>query len=205
MSIRISVLVSGGGSNLQALIDAQEAGRLGSARIVQVISGKKDAYALERAKAHRIPAVVIDRETWPDPAERGRTILTALQASSTDLVVLAGYMSILTPDIIKAYRGRILNIHPALIPKHCGLGMYGIRVHRSVLESGDEESGATVHLVDEGVDTGQILLQERVAVMAGDSPESLAARVLEAEHRILPAAVAKLAETLESQGENISL
>lgn len=205
MSIRISVLASGGGSNLQALIDAQETGKLGPARIVQVISGKKDAYALERAKAHRISTVVIDRETWPDPAERGRAILTALQALSTDLVVLAGYMSILTPEIIQAYRGRILNIHPSLIPKHCGMGMYGIRVHRFVLEAGDEESGATVHLVDEGVDTGQILLQERVAVMAGDSPESLAARVLEAEHRILPAAVAKLAETLESQEKNISL
>lgn len=198
MTIRISVLVSGGGSNLQALLNAQDAGALGPGRIVQVVSGNKDAYALVRAKEHGIPAIVIDKENWPDPADRNRAILSALRAAATDLVVLAGYMNVLSPEVVQAYRGRMVNIHPALIPRHCGMGMYGMRVHRAVLESGDAESGATVHLVDEGVDTGRILRQEAVPVMPGDSPESLAARVLAAEHRILPQAVAALAETLEA-------
>lgn len=198
MTIRISVLVSGGGSNLQALLDAQDAGALGPGRIVQVVSGNKNAYALVRAKEHGIPAIVIDKENWPDPADRNRAILSALRAAATDLVVLAGYMNVLSPEVVQAYRGRMVNIHPALIPRHCGMGMYGMRVHRAVLESGDAESGATVHLVDEGVDTGRILRQEAVPVMPGDSPESLAARVLAAEHRILPQAVAALAEALEA-------
>ena len=198
MTIRISVLVSGGGSNLQALLDAQDAGALGPGRIVQVVSGNKNAYALVRAKEHGIPAIVIDKENWPDPADRNRAILSALRAASTDLVVLAGYMNVLSPEVVQAYKGRMVNIHPALIPRHCGMGMYGIRVHRSVLEAGDAESGATVHLVDEGVDTGRILRQEAVLVMPEDSPQSLAARVLAVEHRILPQAVAALAETLEA-------
>lgn len=198
MTIRISVLVSGGGSNLQALLDAQDAGALGPGRIVQVISGNKDAYALVRAKDRGIPSAVITREDWPDPEDRNRAILSALRAAATDLVVLAGYMNVLSPEVVQAYKGRMVNIHPALIPRHCGMGMYGMRVHRSVLDAGDAESGATVHLVDEGVDTGRILRQEAVPVMPEDSPERLAARVLAAEHRILPQAVAALAEALEA-------
>ncbi|MDO4552656.1 MAG: phosphoribosylglycinamide formyltransferase [Bacillota bacterium] len=189
---RITVMVSGGGTNLQAVIDAAEAGTLGDASVVLVISSNAGAYALERAARHGIPSVVIGREEYPDPEERTGAILDALKGAETDLVVLAGYMSVLPPALIRAYRDRIINIHPALLPKFGGMGMYGIRVHRAVLAAGEAESGATVHFVDEGVDTGRIILQERVPVLEGDSPETLAARVLEAEHRILPEAIRRL-------------
>lgn len=197
MSIRISVLVSGGGSNLQALIDAQKNGQLGNGKIVQVIGSRSDAFALKRAEREGIHWTVISSADFPDVEERNDAVLSALQSASTDLVVLAGYMSVLSPQVVQAYRGRIVNIHPALIPKHCGKGMYGIRVHQSVLDDGDPLSGATVHLVDEGVDTGEILIQKKVPVMPGDSAESLAERVLEVEHEILPAAVSQLVDELE--------
>jgi len=197
MSIRISVLVSGGGSNLQALIDAQKAGLLGNGKIVQVISGRADAYALKRAETDGIPSIVIDKLRFPKDQDRNDAILSALESASTDLVVLAGYMNVLTPNIVTKYRDRIVNVHPALIPKHCGKGMYGQHVHRAVLAAGDGESGATVHLVDEGVDTGRILLQERVPVLSGDTPETLAERVLVVEHKILPAAVGQLVAEIE--------
>ena len=169
MSIRISVLVSGGGSNLQALIDAQQAGLLGNGKIVQVISSRADAYALKRAAINGIPSIVIDKNRFPKDADRNAAILSALQSASTDMVVLAGYMSVLSPSVVGAYRNRIVNVHPALIPKYCGMGMYGQHVHRAVLAAQEKESGATVHIVDEGVDTGRILSQERVPVMPGDT------------------------------------
>ena len=197
MSIRISVIVSGGGSNLQALIDAQEAGLLGNGKIVQVISGKADAYALQRAANHGIPSIVIDKIRFPNEKDRNAAILSALHAASTDLVVLAGYMNVLGPEVTSSYRDRIVNIHPALIPKYCGKGMYGAHVHRAVLAAEEKETGATVHLVDEGVDTGQILIQERIPVLPGDTTETLAARVLEIEHIILPAAVGQLVAEIE--------
>ena len=197
MSIRISVLVSGGGSNLQALIDAQQAGLLGNGKIVQVISSRADAYALKRAAINGIPSIVIDKNRFPKDADRNAAILSALQSASTDMVVLAGYMSVLSPSVVGAYRNRIVNVHPALIPKYCGMGMYGQHVHRAVLAAQEKESGATVHIVDEGVDTGRILSQERVPVMPGDTVETLAARVLEVEHKILPAAVGQLASEIE--------
>jgi phosphoribosylglycinamide formyltransferase-1 len=197
MSIRISVLVSGGGSNLQALIDAQQAGLLGNGKIVQVISSRADAYALKRAAINGIPSIVIDKNRFPKDTDRNAAILSALQSASTDLVVLAGYMSVLSPGVVGAYRNRIVNVHPALIPKYCGMGMYGQHVHRAVLAAEEKESGATVHIVDEGVDTGRILSQERVPVMPGDTAETLAARVLEVEHKILPAAVGQLASEIE--------
>jgi phosphoribosylglycinamide formyltransferase 1 len=197
MSIRISVLVSGGGSNLQALIDAQKEGLLGNGKIVQVISGRADAYALTRAAANGIPSIVIDRTRFPKDHDRNAAILSALQSASTDLVVLAGYMSVLAPDVVSSYRNRIVNVHPALIPKHCGKGMYGQHVHKAVLAAGEKESGATVHLVDEGVDTGRILIQERTPVLRGDTVETLAARVLKIEHKILPAAVGQLVAEIE--------
>lgn len=197
MSIRISVLVSGGGSNLQALIDAQKAGLLGNGKIVQVISGRMDAYALKRAEADGIPSIVIDKIRFPKDQDRNNAILSALESASTDLVVLAGFMNVLAPNIVARYRDRIVNVHPALIPKHCGKGMYGQHVHRAVLAAGDRESGATVHLVDEGVDTGRILMQERVPVLPGDTPETLAERVLGVEHKILPAAVGQLVAEIE--------
>jgi phosphoribosylglycinamide formyltransferase 1 len=197
MSIRISVLVSGSGSNLQALMDAQKAGLLGDSKIVQVISSRADAYALKRAAENGIPSLVIDKIHFPKEAERNAAILSTLTSASTDLVVLAGYMNVLAPNVVSSFRNRIINIHPALIPKHCGKGMYGQYVHQAVLAADDKESGATVHLVDEGVDTGRILIQERTPVLPGDTAETLAARVLTIEHKILPAAVGQLVAEIE--------
>ena len=173
---KVAVLVSGGGTNLQALIDKEKAGQLPGLEIVKVIASREDAFALERAaKAGIATAVAPEQEQ----------VLAELQASGADLVVLAGYMRVLSPEIIQAYRNRIINIHPSLIPKYCGKGFYGIRVHQAVIAGGEKESGATVHYVDEGVDTGRIILQEKVPVLPGDTPEELAARVLVTEHRIL--------------------
>ena len=182
---------------MQALIDAQRAGLLGNGKIVQVISSREDAYALKRAEASGIPSIVIDKNRFPKDADRNEAILSTLQSASTDLVVLAGYMNVLAPNIVSEYRDRIVNVHPALIPKHCGKGMYGQHVHKAVLMAEDKESGATIHLVDEGVDTGRILLQEKVSVLPGDTAESLAARVLKVEHKILPVAVGQLAAEIE--------
>jgi len=187
--LRISVMVSGGGTNLQAIIDGIESGFIRDAALVLVISSNPDAYALERARKHKIPSVVIDKTKYPDKAERTKAIISALDEAKTDLVVLAGYMSILEPELIDAYRGRIINIHPSLIPQFCGVGFYGKRVHAAVLAAGVPESGATVHYVDEGVDTGPIILQKKVPVLEGDSVETLAARVLETEHKILQEAI----------------
>lgn len=173
---RVAVLVSGGGTNLQALIDKIQKDELEEAEIVKVISSRPDAFALERAKKAGIETAV---------AAEQKDVLRELRLSGADIVVLAGYMKVLSPDIIENYRNRIINIHPSLIPKYCGKGFYGIRVHRAVLEGGEKESGATVHYVDEGVDTGKIIIQRKVPVMEGDTPETLAARVLETEHEIL--------------------
>lgn len=192
--LNLSVLVSGGGSNLQAVIDGVEDGTIRDAAVVQVISSNPGAYALERAKKHNIKATVIGKSNYPDPVKRTKAILRALTEAETDLVVLAGYMSILDPDVIDACRGRIINIHPSLIPSFCGPGFYGRRVHEAVLAAGERESGATVHHVDEGVDTGPVILQEKVPVLDGDTAESLAARVLETEHKILREAVKIIAE-----------
>jgi phosphoribosylglycinamide formyltransferase-1 len=187
--VKITVLVSGGGTNLQSVIDHIENGYIDKGRIVQIISGSQNAYALERGKKHGIPGVCIDREQLPDDRERSKAILRVLREKETELIVLAGYMSILDTELIEAYRNRIINIHPSLIPKYCGKGFYGKRVHRAVLENGERESGATVHFVDEGVDTGKIILQEKVPVEQGDTEDTLAARVLTVEHRILPRAI----------------
>lgn len=192
--LRISVLVSGGGTNLQAVIDGVEGGEIPCSRIVRIIASNSRAYSLERAKKHGIPAAVIGKENYPDPEARTREILRELDSAQTDLVVLAGYMSILSPEIIRAYEGRIINIHPSLIPKYCGMGFYGKRVHEAVLAGGEKESGATVHYVDEGVDSGPIILQGRVPVLAEDTADTLAARVLETEHRILVQSIRYLAE-----------
>lgn len=187
--INITVLVSGGGTNLQSIIDQIENGYLDKAKIVQVISSSCSAYALERAEKAGIPGICIDKEQFPEEKERHDMILQKLREKDTDLIVLAGYMNILDQSLIEAYRNRIINIHPALIPKHCGKGYYGKRVHRAVLEGGETESGATVHFVDEGVDTGKIILQEKVPVEPADTEDTLAARVLTVEHRILPQAI----------------
>lgn len=192
--LRISVLVSGGGTNLQAIIDAVEDGSLPNVKICQVISSQADAYALTRAREHDIPALAVTRHEYEDVADRMDAILSHLKEEATDLVVLAGYLSILPPRIIEEYRGRIINIHPSLLPKYGGKDCYGLNVHEKVIAAGETVSGATVHYVDEGIDTGKIILQEEVPVLAGDTPEILQKRVLEVEHRILPAAIRMIEE-----------
>lgn len=200
----ISVLVSGGGTNFQAVIDNIESGYITNARIAQVISSKADAYALQRAEKHGIKGVVIGKNEYPDMAERTEAIIQALDAEQTDLVILAGYMSVLQPALIEKYRDRIINIHPSLIPKYCGKGFYGSHVHEAVLAGGEIVSGATVHFVDEGVDTGKIILQRRVPVMSGDTPDTLAARVLKTEHKILPEAVRMFCnDEIEQAGKKV--
>ncbi|MBR5001525.1 MAG: phosphoribosylglycinamide formyltransferase [Firmicutes bacterium] len=195
----MSVLVSGGGTNFQAVIDAIEQGDIPCGQIVQVISSTSKAYSLERAKNHGIKAKVIGKENYPDMSDRTDAILAALKEEETDMIVLAGYMSVLDARLIDAYRDRIINIHPSLIPKYCGKGFYGHHVHEAVLAGGETESGATVHFVDEGVDTGKIILQRTVPVEPGDTPDTLAARVLKVEHTILPLAVKQLTEQLASE------
>lgn len=191
--LRISVLVSGGGTNLQAVIDGIEKRVIPEAQIVQVISSKSEAFALERAKKHGIPAAVIGKENYENQADRTEAILALLNEKKTDLVVLAGYMSVLEPKLIQEYAGRIINIHPSLIPKYCGKGFFGKKVHQAVLDAGEQVTGATVHLVDEGVDTGPIILQQAVPVQKDDTADTLAARVLVTEHEILIKTIRQLA------------
>ena len=186
--LRIAVMVSGGGTNLQALIDAAEDGTVADARIVLVISSRAGVFALKRAEKHGIPVFVAGRDEFPREDERAEAIAGALRGAGSDLVVLAGYMSILPSGLTREFSGRIINVHPSLIPKYCGRGFYGAKVHMAVIEAGETESGATVHFVDEGVDTGPIIIQERVPVPEGGA-DALAARVLEVEHRILVRAV----------------
>lgn len=187
--VRISVLVSGNGTNLQALIDAIDRGTIKGAKIVQVISSNASAYAVERAIDHNIPVAIITKHDFADMRDRMKAILQALENESTDLVVLAGYMSILPEEVIKEYKDRIINIHPALLPKYSGKGCYGMKVHEQVIADRETESGATVHYVDEGVDTGRIILQGIVPVKQSDTPELLFSRVQKKEHEILPKAV----------------
>jgi phosphoribosylglycinamide formyltransferase 1 len=181
MTMRIAVAVSGRGSNLEALLQALGPGA--TARVVLVLSNRADAGAISRAAAGGVPSVVL--RTPADAAEW----LDQLARHAVDLVVLAGYLKLVPAEVIERYRGRILNIHPALLPAFGGPGMYGRHVHEAVLASGASETGATVHLVDEEYDRGAVLVQARVPVLPGDTPERLAARVLEVEHRLLPAAV----------------
>jgi phosphoribosylglycinamide formyltransferase-1 len=195
--LRIAVLVSGGGSNLQAILDAIDSGKLDSVRVELVISSNREAYALKRAESRGIPTMVIDAHDWPGPRERDDKLLEVLNELNPDLIVLAGYMKILPESIVGRFPRKIINIHPSLIPQFCGEGFYGMRVHRAVLEAGETTSGATVHYVDEGVDTGEVLLQEQVPVLKGDTPESLAARVLETEHRILPEVINRLSREVK--------
>ena len=188
---RVAVLVSGGGTNLQAIIDKVADGSLPQVELVKVIASRESAYALERAaKAGIEPAV----------AKEQPQVLEELEGSGAEIIVLAGYMKVLSPEIIKKYRNRIINIHPSLIPKYCGKGFYGIRVHNAVIAAGEKESGATVHYVDEGVDTGEIILQEKVPVLEGDTPEDLAARVLKTEHVILAEGLKIAIQNLEKEG-----
>lgn len=197
--VRIAVLVSGGGTNLQTIIDSASTGDI-NGEIAVVISDRKNAYALERARKHGIKAVYIDRKNC---AER---LMHELQDMKIELIVLAGYLTILDREVVRAYDGRIINIHPSLIPAFCGKGFYGEKVHKAAVEYGVKVSGATVHFVDEGTDSGPIILQEPVPVFAEDTADKLAARVLEVEHRILPEAVRLFCEgRLRIEGRKVKV
>ena len=187
---RIAVLVSGGGTNLQALIDAQKQGGLGGGEISLVLASKPDVYALERAKNNGIPAKVLARRDYADIAAYSKALADALVAEKIDLVVLAGFLTIIDEQVYEAFPNRIINVHPALIPSFCGKGYYGLRVHEAALEKGVKVSGATVHIVTPECDAGPIILQKAVEVLEGDTPEVLQRRIMEqAEWNILPEAV----------------
>lgn len=188
---RIAVLVSGGGTNLQALIDAQNRGEIPSGQIVCVISSNQNAYALERAKNNNIPTCVISRKDYSDVDMYDNELIGTLSNYRIDLVVLAGFMTILSNNFISAFRNRIINIHPSLIPSFCGEGFYGLRVHEEALKRGVKLTGATAHFVNEVCDGGPIILQESVKIMSDDTPQTLQKRVMEqVEWKILPRAVA---------------
>ena len=196
--VRVAVLVSGGGTNLQALLDAQDRGELGAARICYVVSNRKAAYALERARNHGVETGVLSKVMQPDPDKYDEQLLDMLRAHGADMIVLAGFLGILGPKVLEAYSGRIINIHPALIPSFCGKGFYGLHVHEAVLARGCKVTGATAHLVTAGVDEGPILLQKAVDVLPGDTPETLQRRVMEqAEWLLLPQALEDVACGLE--------
>ena len=203
--IRIAVLASGGGTNLQSVIDGIESGDI-PAKIDVVISGNSQAFALDRAERHGIKGVYIGKINYPNLFERNSMLKELLLERKIDLVVLAGYMGILDRDLIQEFENRIMNIHPSLIPSFCGKGFYGERVHRAVIDYGAKITGATVHFVDEGTDTGPIILQESVQVLEDDTVESLAQRVLAVEHRLLPQAVKYFAEgKLEIEGRTVRI
>ena len=188
--VHIAVLVSGGGTNLQALLDAQEAGAIRNGRIVKVIASRPDAYALERAAAKRVPTAVVSRKAYATPEAFDEALL-----AGAELVVLAGFLSILGEKVIARYRNRILNVHPSLIPAFCGKGFYGLKVHEAALAYGVKVTGATVHLVNEIPDGGAIVLQKAVAVQPADTPETLQLRVMrQAEWELLPQAVSLFCE-----------
>ena len=188
--LRVLVCVSGGGTNLQALIDAVEQGIVTDTEIVQVISNNRNAYALQRAAAHGIRGVCVSPKDFPERAAFYDSFLQAVDDAAPDLIVLAGFLVVLPEAMIRKYRNRILNIHPSLIPSFCGAGYYGLKVHEEALKRGVRVTGATVHFVDEGTDTGPIVLQKAVSVMDGDTPAVLQRRVMEeAEWILLPEAV----------------
>lgn len=188
--LKIAVLVSGGGTNLQAIIDAIDNGMITNTEIKVVISNNKNAYALERAKNHGIEGFCISPKDYESRAEFNEAFLEKLNSYEVDLVVLAGFLVVIPEMMIKQYRNRIINIHPSLIPSFCGTGFYGLKVHEGVLSRGVKVTGATVHFVDEGTDTGPIILQKAVEVQQGDTPEVLQRRVMEqAEWIIMPQAI----------------
>ncbi len=191
--MRICVCVSGGGTNLQAIFDAIDAGKIPGAEIVRVISNNPGAFALERARNRGIEAVCISPKTFPDREAFNEALLEGLKECKPELVVLAGFLGNVPVCVIREFKNRIINIHPSLIPSFCGKGYYGLKVHEGVLARGVKVTGATVHFVDEGIDTGKIIAQKAVCVEDGDTPEILQKRVMEqAEWIILPETVRKI-------------
>ncbi len=187
---KIGVLVSGGGTNLQALIDAEKAGELSNGKISLVISSKPDVYALERAKNNNIDTLVLNRKEYENIKDYSKALADALTNAEIDLVVLAGFLTIIDEQMYERFENKIINVHPALIPSFCGKGYYGLRVHEAALEKGIKVSGATVHIVTPECDAGPIILQKAVEVLQNDTPETLQKRIMEeAEWIILPQAV----------------
>ena len=192
--LRVAVMVSGGGTNLQAIIDAVESGRITNTELVAVISNNKGAYALERAQKAGIRSMVVSPKEYENREAFNQALLEAVDALKVDLIVLAGYLVVIPPKMIEQYENRIINIHPSLIPSFCGTGFYGLKVHEEALKRGVKVVGATVHFVDKGTDTGPILLQKAVAVREGDTPKILQQRVMEqAEWILLPEAIDMIA------------
>lgn len=197
--LKTAVLVSGGGTNLQAILDAKAAGALPHAELALVLSSKPGVYALERAARAGVPCAVVSRREYAAPEAYDNALLETLRAHGVDVVVLAGFLSILGKRVIEAYPDRILNVHPSLIPSFCGAGYYGLKVHEAALAKGVKVTGATVHLVNEIPDGGRILLQKAVEVLPDDTPETLQRRVMEqAEWQLLPRALHELTEKLEN-------
>ena len=188
--VKIAVLVSGGGTNLQALIDAEKRGELGNGKISLVLSSKEGVYALERASQNNIPSLVLARKDYADIKDYSKALAQKLVEENIELVVLAGFLTIIDEQVYQKFPNKILNVHPALIPSFCGKGYYGLKVHQAALEKGVKISGATVHIVTPECDAGPIVLQKAVEVKEGDTPESLQRRIMkEAEWKILPEAV----------------
>ena len=195
--VRVAVLVSGGGTNLQAIIDAKAAGKIPSAELALVLASNDKAYALERAANAGIPSEVLRKAKGEEPTLYGERLLEVLRKHNIDLVVLAGFLTILPENVIRAYDHRILNVHPSLIPSFCGDGFYGLRVHEAALEKGVKVTGATIHFVNEITDGGDIIAQKAVEVLPDDTPETLQKRVMvEAEWVLLPQAVETVAKSL---------
>ncbi len=192
--LNVGVMVSGGGTNLQAVIDAIESGAITNAKIRAVISNNPGAYALERAKKHGIEAVCVSPKSFKSREEFHGALLEKVDSYELDLIVLAGFLVTIPGEMIRKYQNQIINIHPSLIPSFCGVGYYGLKVHEAALRRGVKLTGATVHFVDEGVDSGPIILQKAVEVLPGDTPEVLQRRVMEqAEWKILPKAIDMIA------------
>lgn len=192
--MKFGVLVSGGGTNLQAIMDAMDAGKITNATLEVVISNKKDAYALERAKNKGIEAVAVSPKDYETRDEFNKALLDTIDSYDLDLIVLAGFLVVLPAELVQKYENKIINIHPSLIPSFCGDGFYGLKVHEKALERGVKITGATVHFVDEGTDTGPIIKQKAVEVKPDDTPETLQRRVMEeAEWQILPEVINELA------------
>ena len=195
--IRVGVLVSGGGTNLQAIIDAVKNKTITNASLEVVISNKKDAYALTRAKENNIAAECVGVKDYETREEFNKALIEKIDSYNLDLIVLAGFLVVLPPELIAKYRNKIINVHPSLIPSFCGNGFYGLHVHEKALERGVKVTGATVHFVDEGTDTGPIIYQKAVEVLPDDTPETLQKRVMEqAEWKILPQAINAIANNL---------
>ena len=192
--LKVGVLVSGGGTNLQAILDAQDAGKITNAQVALVVSNNAGAYALKRAKDHQIPAVCISPKDYDTREDFHQALLRTLQEAEIDLVVLAGFLVAIPSSIVEAFPNRIINIHPSLIPSFCGVGYYGLHVHEEALKRGVKVTGATVHFVDTGTDTGPIILQKAVDIEPDDTPKTLQRRVMErAEWKLLPKAIQLIA------------